>query len=276
MAHTHRRFRVASSGPPVVLSVSGLDPTGCAGQAADLKTFAAHHAHGSCVVTATGGAAGLTPLAAAAVSSQLAAAIAEMPPAAVKVGMLATAENAAVVAARARAGELPNLVLDPILDTAGGFRRGLVIAITRLMPYTTVITPNIEEASALVGWPIAGTADMAGAAAQLAASGAKFVVITGGQLVGDEAVDAVWTSGGTRFMHAHRVTTRARGLGCSFSAAIAARLAQGHQIDDAVAGAKDFVTRAIDGATGWHVGRATNPMDHFGFAMAAGSPRRAA
>ncbi len=276
MSTSDTRLSVAPSGPPVVLTVSGLDPTGCSGQAADLKTFAAHHAHGTCVVTATGGASGLYPLPVAAVSSQLAGTVSLMPPAAVKVGMLATAENAAAVAARARAGELPNLVLDPILDTAGGFRRGVIAAILRLLPYATVVTPNIEEASALVGWSIAGTTDMAGAAAQLAAAGAKFVVITGGQLGGDDAVDAVWTSGGARFIHSPRLTSSARGAGCSFSSAIAARLAQGHHVDDAVAGAKDFVTRAIEGAQGWRVGTGTGPIDHFGFAIAVGSPRRAA
>lgn len=270
------RLSLAAAGPPVVLTISGMDPTGCAGQAADLKTFAAHHAHGVSVATAVGGVSGIHPLPALVVSGQLSMAITRMAPSAVKVGMLANAENAAAVAARARAGELPNMVLDPILDTVGGYRRGLIAAIMRLLPYASVVTPNVDEASALVGWPISSNADMAGAAAQLAASGARFVVITGGQLIGDDAVDAIWTSGGARFIHAPRIASHARGAGCSFSAAIAARLGQGHQVDDAVAGAKEFVTRAIEGARGWRVGSDGGPVDHFGFAMAAGSPRRAA
>jgi hydroxymethylpyrimidine kinase/phosphomethylpyrimidine kinase len=271
------RMNVASMGPPVVLTITGSDPTGCRGLQADLSSFAAHHAHGACVTTATGGSTGIFALPATVVAGQLTAALAVMPPVAVKIGMLATAEIAAVVGARARAGDLPNLVLDPILETTGPYRRGLVAAIQRLIPYATCVTPSVEEASELVGWPIGGTADMAGAAAQLAATGVRYVVITGGQLGGDESVDAVWGDGGVRFLHAPRVPeTVARGTGCSFSAAIAARLAQGHRIDDAVTGAKEFVSRALDGARGWHVGVDTGPLDHFGFALAVSSPRRVA
>jgi hydroxymethylpyrimidine kinase/phosphomethylpyrimidine kinase len=146
-----------------------------------------------CVVTAAGGPAEMYSLPKTSVGGQLSVALNHLKPAAVKVGMLGDAENAAAVAARARAGDLPNLVLDPILDTMIGYRRGVVAAMMRLIPFASVITPNVEEASELVGWPIATTADMAGAAAQLAAHGAKYVVITGGTLGGPESIDAVWT-----------------------------------------------------------------------------------
>ena len=110
--------------------------------------------------------------------------------------MVASGEIAATITARARAGELPNLVVDPVMTSSSGRRLGIASAIERLLPYATVITPNQSEASALLGWQVATPTDMAGAASQLAAHGAKCVVVTGGDGVGDEAVDAMWTSNG--------------------------------------------------------------------------------
>src|SRR5882724_6133950 len=119
MSEFRTPLSVASLGPPAVLTISGSDPTGCMGIQADLASFAAHHAHGCAVITATGGPTEVYPLNATIVGGQLSAALAEMKPVSVKVGMLATAEIAAQVATRARAGDLPNMVLDPILDTTG-------------------------------------------------------------------------------------------------------------------------------------------------------------
>jgi hydroxymethylpyrimidine/phosphomethylpyrimidine kinase len=189
----------------------------------------------------------------------------------VKTGMLGTAEVAAVVAGRARAGALPNLVVDPVLKSTSGSRLGVVSAVERLLPYATVVTPNIEEASALVGWRVETPADMAGAASQLAAGGAKYVVVTGGDLAGsEEAIDAVWTAQGTRFLTAPRIRTRnTHGSGCSFSAAIAARLACGDPVPEALAFAKAYVTRAIAGGSGWRLGSGHGPLDHFGWSTAA-------
>jgi hydroxymethylpyrimidine/phosphomethylpyrimidine kinase len=252
--------------PPVALTISGTDPTGCRGIEADLKAFAAHQLHGTCVVTAAGGPTEAYPLPQTAVGGQLSVALNHVAPIAVKVGMLGTAEIAASVAARARAGELPNLVLDPILDSMVGYRRGVVAAVMRLIPYASVITPSVEEASELVGWPIATTADMAGAAAQLAANGVRYVVITGGKLGGDESIDAVWTPGGVRFLHGPRVeTTNHLGTGCAFSAAITAQLAIGKAPEDAVPAAKEYVNRALHGSKNWSLGHHGGPLDYFGF-----------
>ncbi len=259
--------------PPVVLSIGATDPTAARGMQADLKTFAAHSLYGASVVTAIAthtahGIDDLYPVPANVVGNQLAAVLADLPVAAVKVGMLATAEIAAVVAAKARSGALPNLVLDPVITARGGSRLGVTAAVKRLLPYATVVTPNPDEASALLGWPVISTADMAGAACQLASEGAKFVVVTGGSVPGDESVDAMWTPSGARLLHAPRVGTRnASGAGCSFSAAVAAGLALGDGVPDALARAKKYVTWALQGSVGWQWGRngGRGPLNHLGF-----------
>jgi hydroxymethylpyrimidine kinase/phosphomethylpyrimidine kinase len=206
------------------------------------------------------------PVPATLVGTQLAAILEDFPLAAVKVGMVATAEIAAVITAKARAGALPNLVLDPILLSGNGFRLGVTAAVKRLLPFATVLTPNVDEAGALVGWPVATTTDMAGAAGQLAADGARFVVVTGGALAGEEAVDATWTSGGARFLRTPRVLTgNTAGTGCTFSAAVAARVALGDAVPDALLRAKDYVARALRGAADWKVTSGAGPLNHLGF-----------
>jgi hydroxymethylpyrimidine/phosphomethylpyrimidine kinase len=257
--------------PPVVLTVSGSDATAAGGIQGDLKTFAAHRVYGANVVTAvtaqnSHGVDDMYPLPASVIGTQLAAVIDDLPLAAVKVGMLATAEIASSVTARARAGALPNLVLDPALTATGGFRRGLIAAIERLLPFVTVLTPDLDEASALVGWQVSTTADMAGAAAQLASSGPRYVVITGGDMSGDESVDAVWTNGGVRFLHGERIETRnTNGCGSTFAAAIAARLALGDGVPEALTAAKTYVSQALAGSASWRMGNGYGPLDHLGF-----------
>jgi hydroxymethylpyrimidine/phosphomethylpyrimidine kinase len=162
---------------------------------------------------------------------------------------------------------LPKLVVDPVLESAAGRRRGVVSALERLLPYAVVATPNREEASALVGWQVSTPADMAGAAAQIASNGPTYVVVTGGDMVtGDEAVDAVWTDAGARFLRYPRVQTRnSRGTGCTFSAAIAARLALGDDVLEALVAAKEYVARGLVGARDWKLGNGSGPLNHFGW-----------
>jgi hydroxymethylpyrimidine kinase/phosphomethylpyrimidine kinase len=255
----------------VVLTIAGSDPSAGAGIQADLKTFAAHRVYGTSVITAvtsqnTRGVDDVFALPATVVGAQLAAVVDDIPLTSVKVGMLATAEIGGAVAARARAGALPNLVLDPVLRSSSGYRLGVISAVERLLPFATVVTPNVDEASVLVGWRVSTTADMAGAASQLVAAGAKHVVITGGDLSGTESVDAVWTDAGVRFLRAPRVvTTNTHGTGCTFSAAIAARLAWGDPVPDAIVRAKGYVTRALHGAVEWELGGGAGPLNHLGF-----------
>jgi hydroxymethylpyrimidine kinase/phosphomethylpyrimidine kinase len=108
---------------------------------------------------------------------------------------------------------------------------------------------------------------MAGAAAQLASYGSRFVVVTGGDMVaGTESVDAMWTDGGARFLRYPRIVTgNTHGTGCTFAAAITARLALGDSVPNAVLFAKEYVARALYGAREWRLGGGTGPLDHFGW-----------
>jgi hydroxymethylpyrimidine kinase/phosphomethylpyrimidine kinase len=257
--------------PPVVLTIAGSDSGGGAGIQADLKAFAAQRCYGASVITAvtaqnTRGVTAVHQLPGEAVADQLAAVLDDLPVAAVKTGMLGTAEVADVVAARARAGELPNLVVDPVLVSSTGHTLGVVAAFERLLPYALVATPNTAEASALLGRPVRTPTEMADAARELAAGGPRYVVVTGGDL-GDEdqAIDVMWTDGdGVRFLRGPRVPTgNNHGSGCTFASTIAAQLAQGRTVMEAVELAKSYVARAMAGGAGWQIGGGIGPLDHF-------------
>jgi len=257
--------------PPVAISIAGSDPSGGAGIQADLKTFAAHRVYGTAVVTAltaqsTVGVSGVFVVPAEFVGAQLATLLADLPPAAVKVGMLGSAEAAGLVAEHAAAGALPNLVLDPVLNSSSGFPLTARGAVELMLPFATVVTPNLAEAAALTGEPVRTPTEMARAAAAIGAHGARCVVVTGGDAPGDLAIDAMWTPAGTRLLQAPRVATRnTHGTGCTFSAAIAARLAWGDPVAEAVHAAKEYVSRALAGAAAWRLGAGPGPLDHLGF-----------
>lgn len=256
--------------PPVALTIAGSDSGGGAGIQADLKAFAAQRCYGASVITAvtaqnTKAVTDVHPIPPATVVSQLTAVLEDLPVAAVKTGMLGSAEIADEVAARARAGQLPALVVDPVLVSSTGYELGVVNAIERLLPYALVATPNIAEAAALVGRPVRTPEEMAQAARDLAAGGARHVVVTGGDLrAGEQAVDALCGGGQERFLSGPRVpTSHHHGSGCTFSAAIAAQLARGAAVPAAVAHAKSYVARALAAGAGWRIGGGIGPLDHF-------------
>jgi hydroxymethylpyrimidine/phosphomethylpyrimidine kinase len=255
--------------PPVALSIAASDPGGGDGVQADLKVFAAHGCYGTSVITAltaqnTLGVHDFYLVPPAVIGTQLAAVLDDIPVAAVKVGLLASASAAAEVTARARSGALPFLVVDPVLRSSTGRSIGVRGAIERLLPYATVITPNREEASALVGWEVTTPADMAGAAAQLAVDRTCTVVITGGDLPGEDSIDVLWTERGAQHLRARRVPSlNNNGTGSAFSAAIAALLAQGAGVENAVRLAKEYVARALTGSVDWKIGAGAGPLDHF-------------
>ncbi|MGW4466492.1 bifunctional hydroxymethylpyrimidine kinase/phosphomethylpyrimidine kinase [Micromonospora sp. NPDC004704] len=259
--------------PPVALTIAGSDSGAGAGIQADLKVFAALGVYGTSVITAltaqnTHQVRAVLPTPADIVTAQLDAVLSDLPVLAAKTGMLGTEEVADAVAAQARAGLLPHLVVDPVLVSTSGHRLGVVAAVTRLLPYALVATPNREEAAAIVGRPVTTTDEMVAAAAQIAAGGPRYVVVTGGGDDDDrtEAVDVFWTGTGTRLLAGPRVPTRnTHGTGCSFSAAIAARIALGDAVPDAVVFAKEYVARALAGARDWKLGTGHGPLDHFGW-----------
>jgi hydroxymethylpyrimidine/phosphomethylpyrimidine kinase len=268
--------------PAVALTIAGSDSGGGAGIQADLRTFAALGVHGACAITAvtaqnTAEVRAVHPLPPDVVDAQIAAVLADLHVAAVKTGMLATTEIAQVVAARARAGELPRLVVDPVLVASSGgrlFDASFESAyLDLLFPVAEVVTPNLAEAEVLLGRQLSTLDDMAEAAEELAKTGAGCVVVKGGHLHGAEAVDVVWHAGGvTELRRPWVATTNNHGTGCSFASAIAAGLARGHPVPEALAQAKDFVTGALAGGAGWRLGAGHGPIDHMGWTSLKETP----
>ncbi|HSL57542.1 MAG TPA: bifunctional hydroxymethylpyrimidine kinase/phosphomethylpyrimidine kinase [Acidimicrobiales bacterium] len=257
--------------PPVALTIAGSDSGGGAGLAADLRTFAALGVHGALAVTTVTAQDTVRVHRAAAVAPDLLAdqidvVLADLPVAAAKTGFLGSPANVEAVADRA--GALPHLVVDPvlvahdgapILDAVGAYR-------DRLLPHATVATPNHREAALLLGRDLLHDDDLADAAHALRALGPRWVVITGGALGGPDAVDVVAGPSGTRALRAPRIdTVNTHGSGCSFAAAIAARLAHGDQPDAAIDRAKAFVSAAVAGAATWRLGDGRGPVDHLGW-----------
>ncbi|WKU02464.1 bifunctional hydroxymethylpyrimidine kinase/phosphomethylpyrimidine kinase [Micromonospora sp. HUAS LYJ1] len=258
--------------PTTVLTIAGSDSGGGAGIQADLKVFAALGAYGTSVLTAvtaqnTRGVDAVLPLPPRTVTEQLDSVLGDFAVRAVKTGMLGTPAIADAVAEAAEAGRLPHLVVDPVLVATSGHRLGVVAAVERLLPYARVATPNCAEAAALTGGPVTTVGEMAAAAQALTAGGPEFVVVTGGDVdAAGESVDVLAGGGTTTLLRAPRVDTRhSHGTGCSFSAAIAVRLAAGDPVPVAVATAKEYVTRALTGARDWELGAGRGPLDHFGW-----------
>jgi hydroxymethylpyrimidine/phosphomethylpyrimidine kinase len=190
--------------------------------------------------------------------------------------MLATAPILRAVASLAAAGRLPRLVVDPVMVASSGDRLLDLNAerayVELLLPHATVATPNLREAEVLLGRPITTLAQQRAAGEELAALGIEVVVVKGGHAVDDtpgEAVDVVVAGGAVSELRSPRVdTANNHGSGCSFASAIAAGLAQGLSVLDAVRAAKEFVHRAVSGGATWSLGKGHGPLDHFGWAVA--------
>jgi len=261
--------------PPVALTIAGSDSGGGAGIQADLKTFAALGVFGTSVVTAvtaqnTVAVLGVRVLEPDFVDLQMEAVLTDLPVAAVKTGMLASAAIVAAVARRAAAGDLPLLVVDPVMVTSTGTPLldddGVAAYLDLLLPHAAVCTPNMREAALLASMAVTDLAQMEAAARRLAEYGPRVVVVKGGHLAADVAPDVVLADGVLTVLDGPRVpTANDHGTGCSLAAAIAAHLARGTDAVAAVVGAKAFVARAIGGASSWTLGAGHGPLDHFGW-----------
>jgi hydroxymethylpyrimidine/phosphomethylpyrimidine kinase len=254
-----------------VMTIAGSDSSGGAGLQADLKTFAALGVYGTCAITAvtaqdSRGVQAIHELPPELVAAQIDAVVGDMGVDAVKTGMLANAGIVRVVAERVRQHRLPNLVVDPVLAAKSGdpLLRENALSVLRadLLPLCTVVTPNIPEAEALVGHRIETDEDLQRAAQEIVALGAGNVVITGGHASGPEAVDLLYDGRGFwHFSEPRLATSHGRGVGCTFASAIAAWLAQGADIEEAVARAKEYVTAALEHALA--LGKGPGPVHHF-------------
>jgi hydroxymethylpyrimidine/phosphomethylpyrimidine kinase len=254
--------------PAVALTIAGSDSGGAAGLQADLKAFALNGVFGTSVVTVltaqnTVGIRAIEPVPAAFVAAQLDEVLADLPVAAVKTGMLAAESTVKVVAERAP--RLPNLVVDPVLVNSAGTRL-FPSSVDRaylegLFPHAAVVTPNSREAALLTGREIAGVDDMIAAAVDLARSGARCVVVKGGQLPGAEAVDVVWHAGEVRVLRSPWVDTpNNHGTGCTFGATTTALLARGVPVRAALDGAKAYVQAALARGAAWRLGGGHGPL----------------
>ncbi len=255
------------SSVPVALTIGGSDPSGGAGLQADLKTFHQFGVFGLAVPTLltvqnTRGVQAVRSLEPEFTRDQLACVQADIPPTAAKGGALGHAENVAVVAAWAQNAGTP-LVVDPVMIASHGERLtsgDAVQAMTqRLLPVCLLVTPNLHEASMLAGTDITDLSGMRKAAERISRFGVRNVLVKGGHLQGDP-IDLLWCDGETQLLPATRIdTTSTHGTGCAYSAAITALLALGRPVVDAVAEAKQFVSKAI--ATAPALGQGNGPLN---------------
>src|SRR5216117_167137 len=255
----------------IALTIAGSDSGGGAGVQADLKTFHQFGVFGTSVITAvtaqnTVGVRAWEPLPATLVTQQLDALADDLPPQAVKSGMLGSAELVAAVADGIARWRLRNYVLDPVMVATSGdrllHRDAEQLIVRRLVPLATLVTPNLDEAGILVGEPVRAPAAMERAGRALLALGAQAALVKGGHLPGDEVVDVLVRDGAVRrFARPRLDTTSTHGTGCTLSAAIAAGLAHGRPLEQAVADGLDFVARALAAAPG--LGKGHGPLNHF-------------
>ena len=239
---------------PVALTIAGSDSGGGAGIQADLKTFAALGVHGTSAITAvtaqnTRGVSGYVELPLDMISAQIDAVVGDLAPAAAKTGMLASPEIIETVAAAVERHGITRLVVDPVMIAKGGARLLRDEAVdtlrTRLLPLSAVVTPNLPEAEVLLGRPVATREERERAARDLVAMGCRAAVVKGGHAEGD-ADDVVFDGERLTWLAGERVATgNTHGSGCAFSAAIAAGLARGLGVHDALAEAKAFIAGAI-------------------------------
>jgi hydroxymethylpyrimidine/phosphomethylpyrimidine kinase len=256
-----------------VLSIAGSDPSGGAGIQADLKTFAARGVYGMAVITAltaqnTQGVSGVEAISPGFVEDQIEAIFEDIRVDAVKIGMIANAGIARAVAGVLSEHRGAPVVLDPVMVAKGGaplLQPDAVEALTtRLLPLAAVLTPNLPEAAALLGEPVA--ADRTGMAAQatrLRALGPAAVLVKGGHLEGGGSPDVLATADGLEWFEVERIPTRnTHGTGCTLSSAIAAELAKGAPATEAVATAKAYLAGAIVAADRLSVGSGHGPVHH--------------
>ena len=252
----------------MILTIAGFDPSSGAGIAADLKTFAAHNCYGVAAVTAltvqnTQGVRGLYPVESSVLRDSLEALMTDGHVRAVKIGMLANRANAQVVSDFLEAHPTLTSVLDPVLRSASGMELvdadGFDFVRGHLLKSVSLVTPNLLEAAGLTGLKVESVDEMKTAARRLVEMGAPAVVVTGGHL--DKAIDVYLDSAGLEtFVGDHLKPDNTHGTGCTFSSAVAANLALGRQLRDAVMLAKAYVAESIKKA--YPVGPGRVPLNH--------------
>jgi hydroxymethylpyrimidine/phosphomethylpyrimidine kinase len=255
----------------IALTIAGSDSGGGAGIQADLKTFQQFGVYGTSVIVAltaqnTRGVFGVEAVSEAMVAGQLTALAQDLPPAALKTGMLAEAGLVRLVAKAIRENGWRPLVLDPVMVASSGDRllttEAEDVIRDSLLPLAALVTPNLDEAAVLTGRMVHDVATMERAGETLVRFGAGAALVKGGHLAGTgDITDVLVTPDGIRHFHHLRLDTGStHGTGCTLSAAITAGLALGRELDTAVADGLEFVHRAMARAPG--LGGGHGPLDH--------------
>jgi hydroxymethylpyrimidine/phosphomethylpyrimidine kinase len=258
----------------IALTIAGSDSSGGAGIQADLKTFSALQVYGASVITAltaqnTLGVEGVHVVPPDFVRAQMRAVASDLAVGAIKIGMLAT--SAVIRAVADGLADFPDVpvVLDPVMVAASGdplLEADAVEALRAiLIPHATLITPNLAEAAILLGQAVARSEyEMAAQALKLHETGASAVLIKGGHSAGEAAIDILFEGDEFVSFEAPRAETEnTHGTGCTLSAAIAAELAKGADLAEAVGAAKTYVTEAILAADELEIGKGRGPVHHF-------------
>ena len=255
----------------IALTIAGSDSGGGAGIQADLKTFQQFGVFGTSVIVAltaqnTRGVRAVETVPEAMVAAQLTALAEDLPPAALKTGMLAEAGIVRLVAKAIRENGWQPLVLDPVMVSTSGHRlltaEAEDVIRDNLLPLAALVTPNLDEAAVLTGRVVHDVPTMERAGETLLSFGAAAALVKGGHLPDDGTLtDVLVTPEGVRhFSHPRLDTTSTHGTGCTLSAAVTAGLALGRPLETAVADALDFVHRAMAAAPG--LGSGHGPLDH--------------
>ncbi len=258
----------------IAVTIAGSDSSGGAGIQADLKTFSALGVYGASVITAltaqnTKGVCAIEAVPAEFVRVQMDAVFSDLNVNAVKIGMVWRKDVIEIIAAGLRRWNQSVIVLDPVLATSSG--DDLIAPQARdalrqtLCPRALVMTPNLAEAAALLHAPVARTeSEMREQGEQLLTLGAQAVLIKGGHSGGAQSVDLlIEPTGCTRFAADRLATRNGHGTGCALSSAIAAGLAKGMSLAEAVRSAKEFVTAALVAADRITIGSGRGPLHHF-------------
>ena len=265
-----------------VLSIAGSDSGGGAGIQADLKTFAALGCYGMTAITAitaqnTQGVRAIHGIPPEMLRAQIDAVVEDIGVDAVKIGMLHSPEIVAVVADAVRRHGLPHVVLDPVMVATSGDRlmaaETVQVLVRELFPLAEVITPNLDEAALLLGHAIGGPESLDAAARELLALGAPAVLLKGGHLAGDAGIDVLVLPDRTlQHLRSPRIATHnGHGTGCTLSSAIAAHLALGQPLGDAVeagrgyarqALARAYILGAIQAGAAVRTGQGHGPLNH--------------
>ncbi len=266
---------MTTAGIPNVLSIAGSDPSGGAGIQADLKTFSALGAYGMAAMTAltaqnTRGVTGVHPVPPSFLRQQIDTIFDDIAVAAVKIGMVGSADSVAAVADCLATHRPPFVVIDPVMVAKSGDRliddAAVAAMRERLLPQATLITPNLPEAAVLLGddEPVDDVESMVGIAERLHGRFGAAVLLKGGHLDTDDSPDLLFDDTGATWIPGRRIaTTSTHGTGCTLSSAIAALVPQRAEPAEAIAEAKDYLVAALAAADALAVGSGHGPVQHF-------------